>query len=157
MYNGLLDASHPSAPEAGSSRGSAGAGRYRFWGRGAAGPSPPPRARQRREEPRPPAEGIAVPPRSPATRPGVPNPPSPAAARPLPPPQSRRRGLPDAAAAAPHGLGRVPPAGRCPEGAGRAPALPAGMLKDGARLVEVKNFFGSSFLALVEGGAATEM
>lgn len=52
MYNGLLDASHPSAPEAGSSRGSAGAGRYRSWGRGAAGPSPP--------APRPAAAGGAA-------------------------------------------------------------------------------------------------
>lgn len=102
----------PSPPRSGSSRGSADA-------EGAVAPRDP-LALERREEARPRTEGAAVPPRSPAGRPGVlagPSTPRLAAARPLPVPGAAR-GLTAAAPAAPRDLGRVPSARAAPRQAG---------------------------------------
>lgn len=156
MYNGLLDASRSSAPKSGAGGGgAAGAPRARRApgaippsGRGAAGPvSCPPPARRRREEARLPAEGIALPPRSPAARPGVPAgqspPPPPAVARPPPPPPAPEP--PSGTARRCHGRAARPWVDpftwAVPRRSGESPAPAAGTFKDGARPVEVKKFF----------------
>lgn len=129
------------------SRGAAGAPQTRR----APGSIPPragarrvPSARQWPQEVRPPAESIAVPPRSPATRPGVPPAPRRLTAHPAPDPPvgSARRCRPL------RDLGLIPSPGQRSGGTGRAPALAAGMLKEGRGWWRRRTFFFPPFWLL---------